>query len=365
MGVGAFGPLLPEIARVHGLADWQLGVVAGSFGFARMVAAMPAGALAARRVGASLVAAPLVLVAGMLLLAGATSFPLLVLGRVCTGLAHTLGMVGALTAVLQDDDRASASFRLNTLEFSGMLGILGGLLVLGALPAAWSWSLSFLVAGSPVIVALLLVPALRRRFPDQGPGPAAAPSEPAAPPAPLRATPGIVWTMFALGMVFALSWSSVSQFLLPVRGTRVFGLDRAGISRLLAISQVVDLLVLLPVGRLADRIGRARVLAAGAALLGLGTLAVGAGSYPWVVAGCVGFGLGLAGWMLPLGVVREHTPPARLGWWTGFYRLCIDGAIFLGPVVSGALGERGAGIFVTVVGSLALGRATRLTLRGR
>jgi predicted MFS family arabinose efflux permease len=100
MGVGAFGPLLPEIARINGLADWQLGVVAGSFGFARMVGAMPAGALAGRRLGSTLAAAPLVMVGGMALLASAGSFPLLVLGRFCMGLAHTLGMVGGLTAVL-------------------------------------------------------------------------------------------------------------------------------------------------------------------------------------------------------------------------------------------------------------------------
>ena len=31
--VGAFGPLLPEIARAQGLPDWQLGILAGSFGF--------------------------------------------------------------------------------------------------------------------------------------------------------------------------------------------------------------------------------------------------------------------------------------------------------------------------------------------
>jgi hypothetical protein len=37
--VGAFGPILPEIARTRGLADWQLGVVAGAFGFARMAGA--------------------------------------------------------------------------------------------------------------------------------------------------------------------------------------------------------------------------------------------------------------------------------------------------------------------------------------
>jgi len=64
-GIGTFGPLLPEIGRAQALPDWQLGLVASAFGFARMVAAMPVGALVARRLGATLMAAPLVLAVGL------------------------------------------------------------------------------------------------------------------------------------------------------------------------------------------------------------------------------------------------------------------------------------------------------------
>jgi len=124
--VGAFGPLLPEIGRAQGLADWELGILAGSFGFARMAADVPTGWLAGRRLGTTLALAPAVLLAGLLLLGGGGPFPVLVLGRVLTGLAHTLGMVGGLTAVLQDHRGPSASVRLNTFEFAGMFGILGG-----------------------------------------------------------------------------------------------------------------------------------------------------------------------------------------------------------------------------------------------
>ncbi|PYO56239.1 MAG: hypothetical protein DMD83_15400, partial [Candidatus Rokuibacteriota bacterium] len=79
-GIGAFGPLLPEIGRTQALADWQLGVLAGSFGFARMIADVPTGALAGRRLGTMLVIAPVVLLAGTLLLGTAGPFPVLVLG---------------------------------------------------------------------------------------------------------------------------------------------------------------------------------------------------------------------------------------------------------------------------------------------
>jgi hypothetical protein len=58
--------------------------------------------------------------------------------------------------------------------------------------------------------------------------------------------------------------------------------------------------------------------------------------------------------MLPVGVIREHTPTEHLAWRMGLYRVGVDAAMFLGPFASGLLGEENAGIFVTAVGGLAL-----------
>jgi len=365
--VGAFGPLLPEIARAQGLPDWQLGILAGSFGFARMAADLPAGALATWHLATSLTLAPITLLAGMLLLSTAGPFPVLVLGRLLTGLAHTLVMVGSLTAVLQDREGPRASMRLNTLEFAGMLGVLGGLALVGLLPERWPWNLTLLTAAGPVVVSLagtlVLTRTFRRHLPSAPPAAtrAGAPGERRARAAAL---PPIVRLMFALGVVMALAWSAVSQFVIPLRGTREFGLDRAGISGLLSLAQLVDLIVLLPVGWLADRIGRLPVLTAVAGTLGFGLLAVGLGSLPLLVVGCALFGLGMAGWMLPLGVIREHTDVARLGWRTGVYRVGVDGAIFLGPLICGVLGEAHTPIFIALVGVAAFAIAVRLG-RGR
>ena len=361
--VGAFGPLLPEIARAQGLPDWQLGVLAGSFGFARMAADLPAGALATRRLATSLRLAPIALLAGMLLLATAGPFPVLVLGRLLTGLAHTLVMVGSLTAVLQDRQGPRASMRLNTLEFAGMLGVLGGLALVGLLPERWPWNLTLLAAAGPVVVSLAGTLVLTRVVPGRlasapsTAGTAAATPTPSARAAPV---PPIVRLMFALGVVMALAWSAVSQFVIPLRGTREFGLDRAGISGLLSLAQLVDLIVLLPVGWLADRIGRLPVLTAVAVTLGFGLLVVGLGALPLLVIGCALFGLGMAGWMLPLGVIREHTDVTRLGWRTGVYRVGVDGAIFLGPLICGVLGPAHTPIFIALVGVAAFAIAVRL-----
>jgi hypothetical protein len=251
--------------------------------------------------------------------------------------------------------------RLNTLEFAGMLGVLGGLGAVGFLPERWPWNLTLLAAAAPVAVALPATLALTRRLRGRPGVPVAAGSAVSAGASPRAAAlPPVVRLMFALGVVMALGWSAVSQFVIPLRGTREFGLDRAGISGLLSLAQLVDLIVLLPVGWLADRVGRPPVLTAVAITLGLGLFAVGLGSLPLLVVGCALFGLGMAGWMLPLGVIREHTDVARLGWRTGAYRVGVDGAIFLGPLICGVLGPVHTPLFIAVVGLAALAIAVRL-----
>jgi len=361
-GVGAFGPLLPEIGRTQTLADWQLGMAAAAFGFARMAAAMPTGLLVARRLSATLMAAPAVLIVGLLLVVSAGPFPILLAGRFVLGVSHTLTMVGGLTAILLEDQGPGASLRLNTFEFSGMLGILGGLGVVGIIPTAWGWKVSLVLASTPALVPLFLAPAMGRTFPkvprsERG----AAPAEEHLPER--RRGRGVVALMFTAGIVFALSWSAGSAFVIPIRGAREFGLSRTGISWLLAMAQVIDLTILIPVGRLADRIGRGLVLGAVSVVLGLGTLGVGLGSFPWFALGCAGFGLGLAGWMLPLGVIREYTPVARLAWRTGLYRVGVDSAIFLGPLVAGLLEGGGQQLFLALIGGGALLLGARLIWR--
>jgi len=361
LSISAFGPLFPEIGRTEGLADWQLGVLVGSFGLARMVADLPSGALAGRHLALTLVLSPAIILAGMLMLATAGPFPVLVLGRVFTGIGHTLGMVGGLTAILREDGGRSASFRLNVFEFSGMLGVLGGLASVGVLPAGWGWPVSLVTASAPLVVALATGPALWRRFPtdlhDSPPMSGIDGGRPSRSRAP-------VWFMFGVGAILAIAWSSVSQFLVPLRATREFGLDRRGVSALLALPQLVDLAALLPVGWLADRAGRVPVLGAVLLVLGAGTWATGLGPFPLVVAGSALFGMGMAGWMLPMGLIREHIGLRSLAWWTGLYRVGLDAAAFLGPLICGLMGEAHTAAFIAPIGLASIAAGGRLVWRG-
>jgi MFS family permease len=143
---------------------------------------------------------------------------------------------------------------------------------------------------------------------------------------------------FVTGSVISLAYSTIEGFLLPIRGSREFGLERAGIARLFQISQLCDILALLPVGILADRRGAVRVLGAVALVMAAATLLVGLGTLLMAAVGCALFGLAMAGWMLPLSLLRQATPPERLAWRTSLYRVGVDAAMFLGPFVSGLLG---------------------------
>jgi MFS family permease len=363
-GLGGFNPLLPEIARTQGMANWQIGLLASAFGFARMAAAMPTGAFVGRRLGSALVAAPLVLISGLLLLVSGGPFWVLVAGRLLLGVAHTLAMVGGLSAILIDERGRNASVRLNVFEFAGMLGILGGLGTVALIPAAWGWKLSLLIGSAPVVIPLLLTRAMRRAFPS---APiferVVAPAERSIAARQRPGSKSVIALMFAVGIIFALAWSGVSQFVVPIRGARDFGLSRTGISWLLAAAQSLDLLVLLPVGRLADRVGRGLVLGMVAVILGLGAVGVGLGSFVWFAFGCICLGLALAGWMLPLGVIREHTLLARLAWTTGVYRVGVDGASFLGPFICGFLDPSGEAVFLTAIGVTSLALGVRLLWR--
>jgi MFS family permease len=333
--MGAFSPLLPEIGRAGALADWQLGIVAGALGFARMAAAIPAGWLAGRYLGTALWASPALMVVGTLVLAASTSFTVLVLGRLVLGFAYTLATVSGLIALLLEDRGRGASVRLNVFELSAMIGVLGGLGVVGLLPDSWGWRASLLIASLPLLLILPAVPTIRRRFPDGSVLSETPASRTGADGRVDRMSPAL-WTMFLVGIVLALAWSAVSQFLLPLRGTREFGLDRSGVSALLMLAQIVDVVALLPVGRLADRVGRTQVLGFVIGVFGLGTAAVGVGSFAWFVVGCACFGFGMAGWMLPVGVIREHTRAEYFAWRMGVYRVGVDAAMFLGPLASGS-----------------------------
>ena len=369
--IGAFPPFVPEMARRLELADWQIGTVAGMMGFARLLFALPAGLLVARHLRLTLALAPLALAAGAWSMTTARSFEALALARFTMGSAHALVMIGGLTAILRHHPARTLGAALNAIEMSAMLGILGGATLAAAVPATMPWHRGLLLASSPQLISVAVVPFLLAWLPRGEAVPVAAPArnraerEPARSSAARRSTVILVLA-FVAGTAVSITWSTLEQFTVPLRATGEFGLDRPGVARLFMTLQAVDVLALVPLGLLADRVPRTRLMGLVLLVLALGVTLVAFGTLPLMRLGCVLVGLGMAGWMLPIGLLRQETPPARIAWRTALYRVAVDGGMFLGPFLSGVLGRQRLGVLPAVAAvTLTVAAVTALTRRPR
>ena len=360
--VGPFPALLPDIARVVGLSDAELGALAAAFGFARMVVDVPVGFFVARHLRAALILSPVLLSAGIFIVASGGPFPVLLAGRIVMGVAHSLGMVAWLTTILRYQSGRSLGTALNASEFTAMIGMLSGLATLAMLPKAWSWNHALVVACAPQVVGIVLAPLLVRAL-DRHPGPPESPTspDPVSTVAP-RGHGGTVALAFAAGAAAAVAYSTLESYMVPLRGGREFDLDRAGVAQLLMLPLAVDLIALMPLGLLTDRIGASRVLPAITAVMALAVLLVSFGGFAAMVAGTALLGLAMAGWMLPLTVVRRETPPSLIAWRTALYRVGVDAGLFAGPLAAGLMGSSAslfAGGVVAALGALTLLLAVR------
>ncbi|HSE93619.1 MAG TPA: MFS transporter [Methylomirabilota bacterium] len=348
--IGAFPALLPEIGREQGLADWQLGVIAGAFGFARMCADLPVGMFITHHLRRALVAAPLLITLGILALGSGGPLPLLIAGRAVMGVAHALNMVAALTAILRYQAAGRLASALSAFEFSAMLGILGGTAALGFVPERVPWNLALMITSAPQILGIAIAPVVLAALPREA-VPASRPlfaRRPHGGGAHAPATAAVALA-FVAGGVIAIAYSTLEQFVIPLRASREFDMPRAGIARLLMTVQVCDIACLLPAGVLADRHGTSRVLGTMLVVFGVAAALVTFGDFVLLAVGCALFGIGMASWTLPLSLLRRETPPEQVAWRTALYRVGVDGGIFLGPFLSGLLIGRAPGVLPGVL----------------
>jgi len=342
VSVGAFPPLLLEIGRTQALSDWELGTLAGVFGLARALADGPVGVFVARRLRLALLAAPLTALVGVVCLVGATTFPMLLLGRGLLGVGHAAGIMAGLTAILRVSSRRRIGAGLNAFEFGGMLGVLCGIAAVRLLPLTLSWRAVVLLTAAPHLMALVVLAPLLNTMTVAERGVERA-ERPVAARALARESAGPLIAVLLAAVLIAMTWSAATQFIIPLRGTREFDLDRAGVAQLLMLAQLTDAVCLLPFGILADRIDGRRLLGGVLLLFALASVLVSFATLTFVTGGCVLLGVAIAGWMLPLAIIRRMSTTG-LARRTTLYRIAGDSGMFLGPFIPGLLGEALMGV---------------------
>lgn len=173
-----------------------------------------------------------------------------------------------------------------------------------------------------------------------------------------------------IAQTFAQMIRAGRQFLVPIYGADVIGLNAAQLGIILSVAAVLDVAMFVPAGILMDRFGR-KV----AAVPSFAIMAVGVAMIPFahsavmltVAAGVIGFGNGLgSGTMMTLGA--DLAPDGATGEFLGVWRLIGDAGAFLGPVAIGVIAA-GAGLSGSsyilsafgVIAALAMGLMVRET----
>src|SRR5262249_14889978 len=96
---------------------------------------------------------------------------------------------------------------------------------------------------------------------------------------------------------------------------------------------------------------------------GIGTVLIAVGAFPFVIVGCVLYGVGIAGWPLPLGLLRRETPAARIGWRAAVYRVSVDAGIFVGPFLSGVRADHAPRVLQAICATVLIAIGAVLLMR--
>lgn len=304
---GAFAVWLPDLQRVAGVSDGELGLALGGLAVAALPAMPVVGRLADRRGAAEALQ--------LTLIASALSLPLLALATGLPGLVAALLVLGvttgaldvALSAAAAEHERTGAPGERPLMSLAHgvfSFGVVGGSLAAGLVRER----------GLPPLPLLLLLAgvtaAVATRVPPHRPPPAAA----AGPSRGLRGRPPLLWL---LGLLVAASFvvEDGLQSWTPLHLERAVGASPA-----LSALGVTAFAGAMGVGRLAGhvlgaRLGQARLLIGGGLLGAVGVLLlVTAGTGPPALVGLALAGAGTSV-LVPvlMTAVSERSPAGRQG----------------------------------------------------
>ena len=284
LGYGVVAPVLPELARHFGVSISAATFVITAFAAMRLCAAPPAGMLVQRLGERRIYVAGLVIVAvSTAACAFATTYWQLLIFRALGGIGSTMFFVSALALMIRMSPH-DARGRVAGMFSGGFLvgSVIGP--VLGSLTAGLGLSAPFLIYGGLLLIAAAIVLVSLRN------SALAAPADKDELTVTVRVALRHPAYRAALLSNFATGWSffGLRFALVPLFAVEVLS-HGAGVAGLaLAAFAVGNVAVVIPSGRLSDRVGRKPLLITGLALSGISTALLGfAPSLPMFLAEAV------------------------------------------------------------------------------
>ena len=340
LGFGIVAPAIPLFARNFGVSNFAAGAVISVFALVRFVSAPVAGRLVNRLGERVVLAAGIGIVGVSSLLAGlSNSYPQLIVLRGIGGFGSAMFTVSSfalLLRVVAPNQRGRAA---GTYQTGFLLGAIAGPGFGGPL-TAWSLRAPFFVYATTLLVAggVATVFLARTALRDHEVAAGTADLAPTTLGTALRSSAyrAAVANNFAVGWaVFGVRSSLVPLFV--VEGLR---LGPAWTGAGLALSAVVQALVLIPAGRLVDTRGRRPFLRAGAAFgLAAGLAMALAGNAPLFLLGMALYGTGSALLGVSSAAIVGDVIGGRGGTPVATFQMASDAGAFLGPLVAGLLAD--------------------------
>jgi MFS family permease len=346
---GLLSPLLPLLRETFRVSPGELGLLTSMSGLSSVVMDLIAAYLLQRRPLLSLLLQGIGL-AGVALLGSmlAPGFYWLVAAQMLLGFGLGITRVACLMVIVTGTPRAVQGRANNLLEFSAIAGLTLSPTLSGLAASLLHWRAAFAVAtvfvagafGWVLYTRQTLVEAVggsADRHNPETPAAAQSAQRPEAPAATALRT-SVVGIAYVATFVLSFIWSGFVSTALPLFGGEVVGIPISTLGLVFTAGLLVDLVLLLPMGWLSDRL-EGRVVLTPALLLMAGALAYlpQATSLGGLFVVSICLHTGFAAWGMPSAVLALCTPREYLARTMGIYRLLVDGAVVIAPWLVGTL----------------------------
>ncbi len=366
LGFGIVAPAIPIFAKTFGVSAFMAGAVVSAFALVRFACAPLAGALLNRLGERVVLASGLLIVAGSSALAGlAQTYSQLIVLRGIGGLGSVMFTVSALSLLLHSVGPEHRGRAAGAYQGGFLLGGIAGPAVGGLVIAHSIRTPFFVYAGTLGLATAVTLIFVRRTNSD--PTPTTDPS--ARGFGAIRAALGNSAYRAALTVNLANGFTALGlrTSLIPLFVIEVLHRSASFAGLAFFITAIVQGILLLPAGRLADERGRkpALMIGSSAVTFGMIVLVLTHGRIEFVVAMII---LGVGGAYLgsaPSAVVGDIVGTKRAGSVFAMYQMTSDFGAIVGPLVAGFVVDRfgfGAAFAVgAVVAALALAVTSVMT----
>jgi DHA1 family multidrug resistance protein-like MFS transporter len=349
---GVLSPLLPLLRETFHVGYGEVGLLISMFGLSRVAMDIMAAYLLSRIPLFRLLVWGISLTGGgSLLCVVAPGFSWLVGARVLVGLGISMTTLAGLTVIIESTPPTAQGRANNLLEFSAIGGSAFSPTLSGLMASLIHWRAAFALGTLFVVGAFAWVILTRdaleediRALPRKAPSDNDATSTRTLPADKAGAHPPrttAIVIAYLTTFMLSFTWSSFLSTAIPLYGGEVIGLPTSTLGMVLTAGLLVDLVLLLPVGWLSDRLDY-RVVLTPAMLLMAVTLAwfpQAQGLWGLLLVS-IGIHTSFAAWGMPSAALAQLARGGRLRRTMGVYRFLVDGAVVVAPWLIGTLVER-------------------------